>query len=382
MTFDDITAECLRAAGGMKWTKHPGMLGAFVAEMDFGVAPAIARSLHDAVDRGLVGYTPPWLEEEVSASTSEWLSVRYGWQVAADGILPTSDVIHAFEIVLSRIAPPDAQVVLMTPAYGPFFMLSAILGRKVIEVPMLRDGGSWQVDLAGLDAAFRQGGGVLVLCHPHNPIGKVYTPTELADIAGVVAAHDGLVFADEIHAPLTFDGVPHVPYASVNETAAGHALTATSASKAFNLAGLKCAQLILTADGHRARLNPLREYVSHGCAVLGAIATVAAYRDGADWLGEVLGYLAGNRDAALELIGELAPGIDATRPAATYFSWLDMRGLGIENPQKFFMKHAGVALSDGSTFGAVGAGHVRLNLAMPRPLLRDAITAMGAAIGG
>lgn len=379
MSFDAITAEALRASGGMKWRKYHGALGAFIAEMDFGVPPAVAQALRDAVDAGLLGYSPPWLMRDLCAATSGWLRDRYDWPVPPDDVLPAADVLHAFEVTLRRLAPPDAKVVLMTPAYGPFFDVAAAAGREVLEVPMLRTGVRWEPDLDGLATAFRAGGGVLVLCHPHNPIGKVYSRAELAAIARVVDEHGARVFSDEIHAPLMYDGAQHMPYATISAAAARHAVTATAASKGFNLAGLKCAQLIVGNDADRAALAPLRQYIAHGCAGLGAVATVAAYRDGTDWLNEVLAYLDGNRRLLADLLPEAAPAVGMTYPDATYFSWLDVRALGLADPQAFFLDHAKVALTDGTTFGAVGTGHVRLNFAMPRPLLTEAIQSIGTA---
>lgn len=379
MSFDLRTADDLRAAGGLKWSKYPEALGAFVAEMDFGAPPAVTEALHRCVDRGLVGYLPPWLERDLQSATSEWMTTRYGWTVHPDDVLPTADVILACELAVRMLTPPEAKVIVMTPAYGPFFALSAVLGREVIEVPMVRDGRSWAVDLDGIAAAFRAGGGILILCNPHNPIGKMYTRAELSAIAEIVDANGGRVFADEIHAPVMFDGGRHLPYASIGEAAAGHALTATSASKGFNLAGLKCAQIIVGNDADRGTLGMLHDYVTHGCATPGAVATVAAYREGGPWLDEVVRYLEGNRDLVAGLLPKIAPEIAFSHPAATYFTWLDVRRLRLDDPQAHYLEHAGVALSDGAGFGAVGAGHLRLNLAMPRPLLEQVVTAVAAA---
>ncbi|TQF69349.1 aminotransferase class I/II-fold pyridoxal phosphate-dependent enzyme [Rhodococcus spelaei] len=376
MSFDTVTATQLRATGGLKWSKYPEALGAFVAEMDFGVPPAVTRALHGSVGSGLLGYLPSWLEQELQCATSEWMSTRYDWTIPPEDVLPTADVILACELALRVLTPPEAKVVVMTPAYGPFFGLSAVLGREVIEVPMIRDRQSWAVDLDGIAAAFRAGGGILVLCNPHNPIGKVYTRAELDAIAEIVDYHGGRVFADEIHAPVMYGGGRHIPYASISEIAAAHALTATSASKGFNLAGLKCAQIVVGNDADRRTLGRLHDYITHGCATLGAIATVAAYREGRLWLDEVVSYLEGNRDLVARMLPEIAPEIGFSHPAATYFSWLDVRPLRLDDPRSYFLHHAQVALSDGVGFGSVGQGHVRLNLAMPRPLLEQAVTAI------
>jgi cystathionine beta-lyase len=234
-------------------------------------------------------------------------------------------------------------------------------------------------DLAALDAAFAAGGNLLVLCNPHNPVGRVLEPAELLAIAAVADRHGARVFADEIHAPLVYDGHRHVPYASLSPLTAGHTLTATSASKAFNLAGLKCAQVVLSNDADRevwARIAPVAE---HGASTPGVLASTAAYAEGGPWLAGVLDYLDGNRRLLGELVAELLPGVGHTPPEGTYLGWLDFRATGPAEPAAYFLEQAGVAMTDGARCGEAGRGFARITFALPRPVLREAIERIATA---
>jgi cystathionine beta-lyase len=378
--FDGITVERLRELGGLKWTAFPGAIGAFVAEADYGVAPPIARALHDAVDRGLFGYRPEWLGRRLAEATAEWQLSTYGWEVPPDRIHPLADVVAGLDAAISFFSAPGSPVILPTPAYMPFLTVPGTLGRKTFEVPLLDDDGRYRLDLDGIDRAFRAGAGLLILCNPYNPVGRVFTRPELEDLSEVVARNGGRVFSDEIHAPFVYPEATHIPYASVSPEAAAHTVTATSASKAWNLPGLKCAQLLLSNEtdedtwrGHGFRLE-------HGASNLGAVANIAAYREGREWLADALAYTDENRRALARLIAHSLPGIRYREPEGTYIAWLDARGLGLDDPAEYFREQAGVAMTDGAACGAPGAGFLRLVFATPRPILEDAISRMAAAL--
>ena len=380
--FDDITADDLREQGSLKWTKYGGdTIGAFVAEMDFGVAPPIAKALHAAVERATFGYLPPALRAGLAASCARWYERRYGWSVDPATVIPITDVLTGFTLVMEHFTRPDSPIILPTPAYMPFRSIPPRHGRRIIEVPMILDGDRYVMDLDGIDRAYRAGGHLLVLCNPHNPTGRVFTADELGGVTEVVDRHGGLVFSDEIHAPLTYPGHRHVPYASTSDTAAAHTVTATSASKAWNLPGLKCGQLIVTAalDGASAaeRLGDLVEY---GASTLGAIANAAAYHSGRRWLDDVLGYLNGNRLALRDLLGKFLPQIRYTPPEATYLAWLDCRDLGVADPAAFLLDAAGIAVVDGAQCGEAGRGYVRFTFATPRPILEQAVARLAQAV--
>jgi cystathionine beta-lyase len=262
--FDDVTVEELRALGGLKWSLYPEAIGMFVAESDLGTAPAVTEALHAAVGAGTFGYLPPALLAGMSEACAGWSRDRYGWAVPPERVRPLADVLAGLAAAIEHFSRPGSPVILPTPAYMPFLTLPAVLGREVIEVPMARDGDRYGYDLDALDAAFRAGGHLLVLCNPHNPIGRVLEPAEMTAVAEVVDRHGGRVFSDEIHAPLVFPGSRHVPYASLDDVTAGHAVTATSASKAWNLPGLKCAQLVLSNEADAAVWARVGLHAEHG----------------------------------------------------------------------------------------------------------------------
>ncbi len=382
LALDGVTAASLAEAGHLKWTMFgPGRLGAFVAEMDFGTAPEVAAAVRAAVDRSLFGYLPPDVAALMKQACAEWQTDVNGWSVSPADIHPLPDVIKGMEVAIEHFSRPGSPVILPVPAYMPFLMVPERLGRATIQIEMVRDGDRYVYDLDALDRAYAAGGDLLILCNPYNPLGRVMERDELEAIAAVVERHGGRVFADEIHAPIVYAGHRHVPYASISSVAAGHTVTATSASKAWNLAGLKCAQLILANDADRERMVQLGPFATHGASTLGVVGNAAAYRDGRPWLAEVLDYLDGNRRLLGELLAERLPEVRYTPPEGTYLAWLDCRRLGLPAATAdFFTEAAGVVLVDGARCGATGAGFVRLNFATTRALLEQMVTQMAEAV--
>lgn len=379
--FDAITIEHLRRVGSVKWSAYPDALGAFVAEMDFGTAPQVTQALHEAVDTGVFGYLPAALEQQLATAWRDWARTVYDWDVPVERVRPMPDVIAALQATIEHFSAPGSPVILPTPAYMPFLTVPPAAGREVIQVPMAREGDRYVYDLDALDAAFAGGGNLLILCNPHNPIGRVLERAEMEQVAEVVERHGGRVFSDEIHAPLVLGGHRHVPYASISEVAAGHTVTATSASKAWNLPGMKCAQLVLSNDEDASRWARVGSAHEHGAANLGVVANIAAYTSGRDWLGRVLDYLHGSSLLLADLLTEHLPEVGYTPPEGTYLAWLDCRELGLgDRPAEFFRRRAGVALTDGTLCGRAGAGFVRLNFGTPRPILTQIVQQLGAAV--
>lgn len=377
-----ISAESLFGAGHLKWTMFgPGKLGAWVAEMDFGTAPPIIAALHEAVERMQFGYLPPALAASLQEACAAWQRDVHGWSLEASSVRPLPDVIKGLEIAIVHCSRPGSPVILPTPAYMPFLTVPGLLGRDTIRIGMGRDGDRAVYDLDALDRAFAAGGGLLVLCNPHNPLGRVMERTELEAIADVVEHHGGRVFADEIHGPLVYPGHHHVPYASLSAATAAHTVTATSASKAWNLPGLKCAQLIVTSEADAAALDRREPFVTNGASTLGVVASTVAFTAGRPWLDEVVAYLDGNRRLLAELLATHLPTVGYTPPEGTYLAWLDCRALGLPAAiADFFTEEAGVVVVDGARCGPDGVGFVRLNIATTRPLLEQMIGQMAAAV--
>jgi cystathionine beta-lyase len=381
--FDALTEDSLRSAGSLKWTRYGPAIGAFVAEMDFGTAPAVTRALHAAVDAGRFGYLPTDAALAMARACAGWQSRRYGWEMPVEWISPLADVLAGLQAAIEHFTPPGSPVVLPTPAYMPFLLVPGLLGRELIQVPMVPgDDGRPSYDLDALDRAFAAGGRLLVHCNPHNPLGRVFSETEQLAVSEVVERHGVRVFSDEIHAPLVHPGAVHRPYASLSPATAGHTVTATSASKAWNLPGLKAAQLLVSNEADADHWAQVGLFAGHGAATLGVLANAAAYDEGGAWLDAVLGYLDANRRLLGELLAARLPEVGYTAPEGTYLAWLDCRALGLEGSAgEFFLDRAGVALVDGPECGAPGAGHVRLNFATPRPVLETIVDRMAAALG-
>jgi cysteine-S-conjugate beta-lyase len=383
LAFDALTEDALRSAGGLKWTRFGEAIGSWVAEMDFGTAPAVTRALHDAVDAGLFGYLPTAAARDMARACAGWQARRYGWDVPAEWISPLPDVLAGLQAAIEHFTPPGSPVVLPTPAYMPFLVVPGLLGREILQVPMVPgDDGRATYDLDGLDRAFAAGGRLLVHCNPHNPLGRVFPDAEQLAVAEVVERHGVRVFSDEIHAPLVYPGAVHRPYASLSPVTAAHTVTATSASKAWNLPGLKAAQFIVSNEEDATRWAEVGLVAAHGAANLGVVANTAAFDHGEAWLDGVLGYLDGNRRLLGDLLADRLPEVRYVAPEGTYLAWLDCRALGVEGSAgDHFLQRAGVALIDGPACGAPGRGHVRLNFATPRPVLETIVERMAASLG-
>ena len=382
--WDELTASHWQNHGSMKWTAFPGTLPGFVAEMDFPTAPVITEALHDMVDGELFGYLPPRWKSELKQATAHFVQDQHGWSVPPSRIYPVADVITAYDVVLQSLIPAGSPVIIPTPAYMPFFRITPFRGHPIVEVPMVTgDDAVPRMDLDAIDRAFEEGARLLILCNPHNPLGRVYTRDELESLAAVVSRHGGVVFSDEIHAPLRLGDAPHIPYASLNAETAQHTVTAMSASKAWNLPGLKCAQLVVTSDAHHAVLSPSEFMVSHGVANAGVVATIAAYRHGGPWLDDALSYLRRNISFVTDELHRWLPEARFHAPEGTYIAWIDLRSLDLEShasPQALLADEVKLSLTDGAQCGQAGVGHVRMICATPLPILKEMLERLHEAV--
>lgn len=380
--FDAITVEGLRRRGSVKWSHHADdVLAAWVAEMDFPLAPVLRTALHEAVERDCTGYPPDPDASGLPAACAAWLSRDFGMPVTPGQIRIVPDVLRGIDLAIQTLSLPDSPVVIMTPSYPPFFEAVRLAGRRSIEVPMLAYDGRWTIDFGAVDRALAAGARTILLCNPHNPLGRAFSRAELGALAVLVETWRGTrVLIDELHAPLVYPGAEHVPYCTLSDAAATHSATIVSASKAWNVPGLKCAQIALTNEEDLARWDCLSLLRTHGASILGIVANRVAYERGGPWLGDLVAYLDGNRRLLADLLALHLPRVGYQVPEATYLAWLDCRPLGIDKPADFFLRHAKVALSDGEAFGAPGRGHVRLNFATSRPILTKIVQRMAAAL--
>lgn len=375
----DVTPADLRARGGLKWTFYPeDVLAAWVAEMDFGLAPAVADALHTAVERGDTGYHYPPLERSAAESACGFWNDRFGWKVGPERVFSAPDVVEGIRRAIVHLTPPGSRVVLHTPVYHPFFSMVERAGRDLIEVPCEPgDDGRYRLDLDGIARAFRDGAGSVVLCNPWNPTGRSFTPAEVEDLLDVAASHSARVIADEVHAPLTRRSTTHLVAASLDPETV---VTVTSASKAWNIPGLKCAQVVLTNDKDVEIWSDYFTLDKVGVGGFGLVANAAAYADGREWLDEVVARLDSNQLLLDELMAGHLPAAGYSSPEGTYLAWIDFRPYGLEDPAAVLLEEARVAVNSGDPFGLGGVGHARLNFATPAPILTEIVERIAAAV--
>jgi cystathionine beta-lyase len=370
--------DVLRTRTIEKWNEHPtDVLPMFVAEMDYPLAGPIQRTLHEAIDRGDTGYVSS--SNPVFGAFRGFASRRWSWALDDASFVSTADVSMGIVEVLRAVTEPGDRVVITEPVYSPFFDLVTEAGASVLAIPLAESAATGTVerrlDLDAIEAAFADGVRVFLLCNPHNPLGLVHSRDDLESVARLAAAYSVIVVSDEIHAPLTQPGSTFTPYLSVSPEARSTGFAVHSASKAWNIAGLKCAVIVAHGEGTAAVLDALPLEVSWRTGQFGVLASVAAYSESEEWLDGVLESLASNFDLLDELLAAHLPGVTWTRPGASYLGWLDFRQLGWgENPAERILREAKVALSAGIDFGAHGAGYARVNLACSPELLTDAIT--------
>jgi len=372
--------ERLRTRRSAKWRVHPpDVLPLTIAEMDYALARPVRDALHDAVDRSDTGYA--MVDPDVGTALASFAEDWWGWRIDPSSVAAAPDVSVAVVQLLRVLARPGDAVVISPPIYPPFFEWLAEADTRLLEVPLAHDPDTgWRLDLPALERAFAARPSAYILCHPHNPVGRLHAPDELAALVQLATRYQVPIIADEIHGPLTLPGATFTPLLTL-PGAAEIALSVQSASKAWNLAGLKCAMIVSGSAAMKAVTDRLPQDNRWRVGHFGALATVAALNDARDWLDMVLVDLGERRDQLGELIGARLPMIDWHPPAATYLAWLDCAPLGSGNePHKLFLTEGRVAFEAGLRFGAVGSGHVRLNFATSMEILSEAVTRMATAV--
>ena len=373
----EISIDRLRLRHSAKWARYPAdVLPAWVAEMDFPLAEPVKLALAETVQLDDCGYASPQ-ELGLAEAFAGFAEDRMEWSLDPRGVSPSSNVVGAITAVLRAIAKPSGRVVINTPVYHPFFAVIEELGCELAEAPLT----AGELDPEMIERRFAEGAVALILCSPHNPTGGVPSQEQLAAIADAAARHGAWVLADEIHAPLVLPGARHVPFLTVSEAAAERGIAFCSASKAFNVAGLHCSQIVTASENAAEVIGRLPFSATH-CGHLGAIASVAAFRDGGPWLDDVIAVLDHNRSLLAELLAAHLPEIGCAQPQAGYLAWLDLRALDLgEDPSMAILEHGRVALSPGPSFGSQGAGFARLNIGTSPALLEQAVAGIARLAG-
>ena len=372
-------ADNLRTLGGLKWTFYDEeVLPAWVAEMDYGLAPSIVAALHDAVDRGLTGYPFPDAEAAVATAATDYWADMFDWKVDPSWIFAAPDVIEGIRRCIVHLTKPDSPVVLHTPVYFPFFSMVERAGREIFEVPSPRDpDGRYSLDLVGIEEGFKAGAGSVVVCNPWNPTGRVFTRPVLEEVVDLAARYDARVIADEIHAPIIYDGEHHVPIATIDSE---RTMSVNAASKAWNLPGLKCAQVVLTNEDDRAIWESYFTMDLVGVGSFGLIAGEAAYSGGREWFEDVLARLHTNRDLLIDLAATHLPEARIHPPEGTYLAWMDLSAYGLDDPAEFILHEGRVALTAGKVFRGNSSQFARVNFATEPEVLIEMMERIGTAL--
>lgn len=386
--FDAVDLLTLRRRRNEKWCRYaPDTVPAFIAEMDLPVATPVLRAIQSHLESGGdLGYAFSYtVDAPIHKAFANWAAEQFAWKVRSEQVLLFPDVMRVIEVAVERFTEPMDAVVVDIPAYPPFLEAIPAAGRTLVRNPMVLRDGIWEIDLDGLERRFREGAAAYVLCNPHNPTGRVLTVEELRRVLDVAAAYGVTVLSDEVHAPLVYPGHRHLPIAALPGAERVSLVTATSASKGWNMAGLKCALAVPGSDVDAERLGTMRPRERDGVGILGVTASIAAFTSGGPWMGRAVRYLDGNRRYLLTMLPELVGDeVRSAVPQGTYLAWIDCRRLadriGSADLTGFFLERGGVAVSDGQEYGL--PGFIRLNFGTPRHLLETILRRLALAVHG
>lgn len=363
-----------------KWSQYgPDVIPMWVAESDFGTHPEIKEALRQAVEAESFGYaTEP---HELRQAISSFHERRYGWKPRPEWIFTATDVLRGVLQAIVHFTRAGSPVIMPTPAYWPFYDLGKASGRELFFIKACSSSG---LSLEEIEAAFKKGAGSIVLCNPYNPLGFTFSKEFMTDLALVAKKYGARVICDEIHAPLVLEGT-HIPMASVSPEAAEVTITVTAASKAWNIAGLKCAQIIFSNENDVHIWKSIGNPARGGVSILGQIASTAAYNAPLDFLDEQIQYLRENRDHLCEILPQIIPGAKPIRNAATYLMWIDLRDTVLaDKPAQKILSQARVAVEPGEKYGigtpGGGAGFIRLNFACSRETLDQALKRIASIV--
>lgn len=372
MSFDFDTIHSRLGTGSTKWSRYPqDVLPMWIADMDIAAPPAVLQALQQRLGQQILGYSVACDGVREAIVADLW--AKYAWRVQPDELLFLPGVEPGFNMALHAFVQPGQPVVLQTPNYRPIRLAPGHWNLPKIEVPFeLSAEGEYLTPLPAMREALK-GAGALLLSNPHNPMGKVFPREELLAVATACLDQGALIVSDEIHAELCFDGRRHIPTASLSPEIAQRTITLMSASKAYNVAGLKTCFAVIQNPEIRERFNHARCGMVDSVSPLGLEATRAAYSDCGDWLQALVAYLQANRDYLLNAVQTRLPGVVMHAPQGTYLAWLDCSALGLDDPQQFFLEQARVGLSAGIEFGDDSQQFVRLNFGCPRAMLEEGI---------
>lgn len=376
MKYDFDKTIDRRATNSYKWDSAPeGVLPMWVADMDFRTASAIIDALQKRVAHGIFGYTR--VPDAYYDAVTSWFSRRHGWNIDREWIIYTSGVVPAVSAVIKALTVPGDKVIVQTPVYNCFFSSIRNNGCEIVSNPLRRTADTYEMDFDALErCAADQRAKVMLLCNPHNPAGRVWTPDELTRLGNICLRNGVTVVADEIHCELVYQGFKYTPFASLSDAFLHRSVTCVSPSKAFNIAGLQIANIVAFDNDLRSRIDKAIN-INEVCDVnpFGVAATIAAYNEGEEWLNQLVDYLHGNYEAMAEFCRRELPEFPITRLEGTYLVWMDCSSLGMPSDalEHALLEDARLWLNAGTMYGAEGEGYMRWNIACPRSVMLDGL---------
>ena len=376
MKYDFDKTIDRRATNSYKWDSAPeGVLPMWVADMDFRTAPAIIDALQKRVAHGIFGYTR--VPDAYYDAVTSWFSRRHGWDIDREWIIYTSGVVPAVSAVIKAMTVPGDKVIVQTPVYNCFFSSIRNNGCEIVSNPLRRTADTYEMDFDALErCAADPRAKVMLLCNPHNPAGRVWTPDELTRLGNICLRNGVTVVADEIHCELVCQGFKYTPFASLSDAFLHRSVTCLSPSKAFNIAGLQIANIVAFDNDLRSRIVKAIN-INEVCDVnpFGVAATIAAYNEGEEWLNQLVDYLHGNYEAMAEFCRRELPEFPITRLEGTYLVWMDCSSLGMPSDalEHALLDDARLWLNAGTMYGAEGEGYMRWNIACPRSVMLDGL---------
>lgn len=376
MKYDFDKTIDRRATNSYKWDSAPeGVLPMWVADMDFRTAPAIIDALQKRVAHGIFGYTR--VPDAYYDAVTSWFSRRHGWDIDREWIIYTSGVVPAVSAVIKALTVPGDKVIVQTPVYNCFFSSIRNNGCEIVSNPLRLTADTYEMDFDALErCAADPRAKVMLLCNPHNPAGRVWTPDELTRLGNICLRNGVTVVADEIHCELVYQGFKYTPFASLSDAFLHRSVTCVSPSKAFNIAGLQIANIVAFDNDLRSRIDKAIN-INEVCDVnpFGVAATIAAYNEGEEWLNQLVDYLHGNYEAMAEFCRRELPEFPITRLEGTYLVWMDCSSLGMPSDalEHALLDDARLWLNAGTMYGAEGEGYMRWNIACPRSVMLDGL---------
>lgn len=376
MKYDFDKTIDRRATNSYKWDSAPeGVLPMWVADMDFRTAPAIIDALQKRVAHGIFGYTR--VPDAYYDAVTSWFSRRHGWDIDREWIIYTSGVVPAVSAVIKALTVPGDKVIVQTPVYNCFFSSIRNNGCEIVSNPLRRTADTYEMDFDALErCAADPRAKVMLLCNPHNPAGRVWTPDELTRLGNICLRNGVTVVADEIHCELVYQGFKYTPFASLSDAFLHRSVTCVSPSKAFNIAGLQIANIVAFDNDLRSRIDKAIN-INEVCDVnpFGVAATIAAYNEGEEWLNQLVDYLHGNYEAMAEFCRRELPEFPITRLEGTYLVWMDCSSFGMPSDalEHALLDDARLWLNAGTMYGAEGEGYMRWNIACPRSVMLDGL---------